>query len=59
MHEKAPKPDFGYHHYGEESDKIVYSAARNMSSRKVALKVMDIIFRRGDDRYRDLYEEFT
>jgi len=59
LHEHSPESEYGFHHYGEESDKILYTAVRNDSSRRDALKVIDIIFRKGNDRYRELYEEYT
>ena len=59
LHEHSPESEYGFHHYGEESDKIINTAVRNNSSRRDALKVMDIILRKGNDRYRELYEEYT
>ena len=45
--------------HAEEADKIIHSLIENNSSRKDALRIIDIIFRNGNERYRKLYEEYS
>ncbi len=59
MHETSTYVEAGYHSYAEESDKILHTAAANPSSREDALAVMDLVLRRGDQRYQEAYRKFT
>jgi hypothetical protein len=45
--------------YAEEADKIINTIIKNNDSRKDALRIINIIFRNGNERYRKLYEEYS
>lgn len=60
MHEKALSPSRRIHlYYGEESDMIINNAIKNLDARRDVLVTIDLIFRHGNDRYRNLYEEYS
>jgi hypothetical protein len=50
-------PDRGYR--TKEEQKIIESAASADSSRKIALSVIDLLARKGIDKYRDIYERYA
>ena len=59
MHKSLRNSKFGYPYYDEEADKILSTAIRNDRCRRIVLDTIDIIYRNGNTRYRDLYEKYT
>ena len=60
MHKNLENPRIGHFPYHDEkADKILNTAIKNDSCRRVVLETIDIIYRNGDKRYRDLYERYS
>jgi len=60
MHEEiAVSPTSRFLSYAEDADKIIHSSIKNSESRKDVLRIIDLIFRNGNERYRKLYEEYS
>lgn len=60
MHEEVSNsPSSRLIYYAETADKIINSIIRNHDSRRDALRIIDMIFRNGNERYRKLYEEYS
>lgn len=57
MHEDMVQPAWGFG--DDQARAILTSCAENLASRKMALALIDILGRRGDLRFRDIYERFT
>jgi hypothetical protein len=57
MHERSPRPIWAYP--DEPMIHIIEQAVITLSSRRQALALIDMLGRRGEVRFRDLYEQYA
>ena len=57
MHKQTPTPEWFYRN--DKARKIIEAAAAHKDSRSDALALIDLLARRGDHQYRDIYERYA
>ncbi|MBN1317037.1 MAG: hypothetical protein JXA42_16265 [Anaerolineales bacterium] len=57
MHQQGEQPTWQFH--DKEARKIIETAAANEAARKDALELIDLLARRGDYGYRDIYDSYA